>query len=82
VIGKPLKLSPAFPPLHTVRETFTSYGVPTNPISINHWHFVCLNSFVSISRCRPVEGEPLLVLQEPYWPLKICLTWLTDSSLV
>ena len=27
-IGKPLKLSPAFPPLHTVRAAFTAYGVP------------------------------------------------------
>ena len=29
VIGKRLMLSPAFPPLHTVRATFTAYGVPT-----------------------------------------------------
>jgi len=36
VIGKLLKLSPAFPPLHTVRATFTAYGVPTNPIQFNH----------------------------------------------
>ena len=28
-IGKPLKLSPAFPPTHTVRATFTAYGVPS-----------------------------------------------------
>jgi len=73
VIGKPLKLSPAFPPFHTVRETFTSYGVPTNPNSFSHWHFMHLNSSVSIGRCHPRDGEPLLVLQEPYWPLKICL---------
>ncbi|PID03163.1 hypothetical protein CSV65_16335 [Sporosarcina sp. P31] len=59
VIGKPLKLSPAFPPLHTVRETFTSYGVPTNPIRFNHQTHLnlllrlCSNSFVSISRYRP-----------------------------
>ena len=26
-IGKPLKLSPAFPPLRTVRAAFTAYGV-------------------------------------------------------
>ncbi|PEO42551.1 hypothetical protein CN579_33685 [Bacillus toyonensis] len=30
VIGKDLKLSLPFPPLHTVRETFTSYGAPSN----------------------------------------------------
>lgn len=29
VIGKILMLSPSFPPPHTVRETFASYGVPT-----------------------------------------------------
>jgi hypothetical protein len=33
-IGKSLKLSLPFPPVHTVRATFTAYGVPTNPISI------------------------------------------------
>jgi hypothetical protein len=37
VIGKLLKLSPAFPPLHTVQASFPAYGVPTNPIhSIFH----------------------------------------------
>jgi hypothetical protein len=30
VIGKLLKLSPAFPPLHTVQAIFPAYGVPTN----------------------------------------------------
>ncbi|PEG24948.1 glutamine ABC transporter permease, partial [Clostridium neonatale] len=29
MIGKPLKQSPVFPPFHTVRETFTSHGVPS-----------------------------------------------------
>ncbi len=29
VIGKPLILSLAFPPLHTVRATFTAHGVPS-----------------------------------------------------
>ncbi|EPI03844.1 hypothetical protein D920_00278 [Enterococcus faecalis 13-SD-W-01] len=28
-IGKPLRLSPVFPTVHTVRETFTSYGAPS-----------------------------------------------------
>ena len=28
-IGKSLTLSPSFPPLHTVRATFTAHGVPT-----------------------------------------------------
>ena len=28
-IGKPLKLSPAFPPLHTGHATFTASGVPS-----------------------------------------------------
>jgi len=32
VIGKLLKLSPAFPPLHTVQAGFPAYGVLTNPI--------------------------------------------------
>jgi hypothetical protein len=27
-IGNPLKLSSDFPPLHTVRATFTAHGVP------------------------------------------------------
>lgn len=31
-IGKGLRLSFPFPPVHTVRATFTVYGVPTNPI--------------------------------------------------
>ena len=31
-IGKNLILSPTFPPLHTVRETFTSYGAPSKLI--------------------------------------------------
>ena len=29
-IGKPLMLSLAFPPFHTVRETFASHGVPSH----------------------------------------------------
>ena len=28
-IGNPLKLSPDFPPIHTVRATFTAHGVPS-----------------------------------------------------
>ncbi|MFK4468456.1 hypothetical protein ABH960_004053, partial [Bacillus sp. RC252] len=28
-IGKTLKLSPSFPPLNTVRATFTAYSVPS-----------------------------------------------------
>ena len=28
-IGNPLILSPGFPPLHTVREPFSSHGVPS-----------------------------------------------------
>ncbi|PGM32812.1 glutamine ABC transporter permease, partial [Bacillus thuringiensis] len=32
VIGKVLTSSSPFPPLHTVRETFTSYGAPSNSI--------------------------------------------------
>ena len=35
VIGKPLKLSPAFPPLHTVHATFTAHGVPSLNILSN-----------------------------------------------
>lgn len=30
-IGNFLMLSPSFPPLHTVHETFASYGVPSYP---------------------------------------------------
>lgn len=29
-IGNPLKLSPDFPPLHTVHATFTAHGAPSN----------------------------------------------------
>ena len=29
-IGNPLKLSPNFPPTHTVRATFTAHGAPSN----------------------------------------------------
>ena len=32
VIGNPLKLSPDFPPLHTVHATFTAHGVPSNSV--------------------------------------------------
>jgi hypothetical protein len=41
-----LKLSLAFPPVHTVRATFTAYGVPTNPIY----------SFYVIA-CRPYSSK-------------------------
>jgi hypothetical protein len=37
-IGKALKLSLLFPPVHTVRATFTAYGVPTSPI----YSFLCI----------------------------------------
>ena len=30
VIGNPLMISQDFPPLHTVRESFPSYGVPSS----------------------------------------------------
>ena len=40
VIGKALKLSLPFSPLHTVRETFTSYGVPSK--------IVCRFSYISL----------------------------------
>ena len=36
---KLLTLSPAFPPLHTVRASFPAYGAPTNPI---HSVFLCI----------------------------------------
>ncbi|QBP40985.1 hypothetical protein E2636_07530 [Paenisporosarcina antarctica] len=38
-IGKGLKLSLPFPLVHTVRATFTAYGVPTNR---NHSMFLCI----------------------------------------
>ncbi len=77
-IGKGLKLSLPFPPVHTVHEAFTSYGVPTNPTQFNHQHFRIIDSFVSQffrfnKSVPPVGGEPLLVSQEPYYPIKICL---------
>lgn len=36
VIGNSLRLSPNFPPLHTVRETFTSHGVLSTKILDNN----------------------------------------------
>lgn len=54
-------------------------AISTNPNSLTHWHIMYLNSSVSISRCLPVEGRPLLVLQEPYCSIKICRAWLNDS---
>jgi len=56
-IGKPLKLSPAFPPVHTVHATFTAYGVPTNPIQLiintSDIKIPSMSQFVSISRYLP-----------------------------
>ncbi|TFB12880.1 hypothetical protein E3U55_16960, partial [Filobacillus milosensis] len=43
-IGKGLKLSPPFPLVHTVRATFTAYGVPTNSIH----SFLCINFRVDL----------------------------------
>nr|DAL73412.1 MAG TPA: hypothetical protein [Caudoviricetes sp.] len=44
-IGNPLMLSPDFPPHHTVREPFNSYGVPsfifiTNDLSLSLHHLL------------------------------------------
>ena len=36
VIGKTLKLSPPFPPLHTGRATFIAPGVPSNQLTTLH----------------------------------------------
>ena len=36
-IGKVLRSSPSFPPLHTVRAAFTAYGVPP---------FSCVNIYL------------------------------------
>ena len=36
-IGNPLMLSPDFPPLYTVHETFTSYGVPSIPMYLSFY---------------------------------------------
>ena len=38
VIGNSLRLSPNFPPLHTVHETFTSHGVLSTIIFDNNLH--------------------------------------------
>lgn len=43
-IGKTLILSPSFPPLHTVRATFTAHGVP----SIVYYHDFALSCYVNM----------------------------------
>ena len=43
-IGKTLILSPSFPPLHTVRATFTAHGVP----SIVYYHDFALSCYIDI----------------------------------
>ena len=49
MIGNPLILSPDFPPFYTVRETFTSYGVPSTQ-SVPIISITCsLDRFSSIS---------------------------------
>ncbi|MDR4162695.1 hypothetical protein, partial [Bacillus paranthracis] len=51
-IGKVLKLSSPFPPIHTVREIFISYGVPSNPVyQSSHLH---------------LEDKPFFISPEPY----------------
>ena len=70
-IGKPLKLSPAFPPVHTVHATFTAYGVPTNPIQLiintSDIKIPSMSQFFRFNKSvPPLEGEPLLVSREPY----------------
>ena len=43
--------SPSFPPLHTVRETFTSYGVPTSFYLVNSVRLHLLRSSLSFLIC-------------------------------
>lgn len=43
-IGKTLILSPSFPPLHTVRATFTAHGVP----SIVYYHDFALSCCINV----------------------------------
>ena len=49
-IGKTLKLSPSFPPLNTVRATFTAHGVPSYPFILKQLDYklygVCLFSSI------------------------------------
>jgi hypothetical protein len=73
-LGKGLKLSLRFPPVHIIHKTFTSNGVPTNPIRINHLYFRYFSTFRSVSQffrfnksVPPLGGEPLLVSQELYF---------------
>jgi len=70
-IGKGLKLSLPFPPVHTVRATFTAYGVPTNPIQLiintSDIKIPSMSQFFRFNKSvPPLEGEPLLVSREPY----------------
>ena len=62
-IGKHLKLSPAFPPLHTVRATFTAHGVPSNLFAILLLHHSIIlekcHLFKSIVFCSFVYIEKL-----------------------
>ena len=59
-IGKPLKLSPAFPPLHTVRAAFTAYGVPSLAISFKSksaYLLIKLFQFKQFPRVRQVYED-------------------------
>ncbi|MDL4840254.1 hypothetical protein, partial [Aquibacillus rhizosphaerae] len=53
-IGKGLKLSLPFPPVHTVHATFTAYGVPTNPI---HSIYVFLDLTVAFSEIKLLDYD-------------------------
>lgn len=47
-IGNPLKLSPDFPPIHTVHAPFNAYGVPSNDfILVLHLSYLMTIEFVS-----------------------------------
>ncbi|RVT56346.1 hypothetical protein EM808_27740 [Niallia taxi] len=53
-----MKLSLPFPPVHTVRETFESYGVPTNPI----YSFYVISRRVLFSKVRLFHFDILIVV--------------------
>lgn len=59
VIGKFLISSPTFPPPHTVRDTFASYGVPSYSSDFYKLIYIIL---YYIKTCSLVLFVPILVI--------------------
>ena len=87
VIGNPLMISQDFPPLHTVRESFPSYGVPSSTeIKVIYSMFrraEILGGFVFVKVSIPPFCKSLLflVILEPLIVVYLLVFTVDDLSL-